>query len=332
MKKTYLLVIATFFILIGCGSSKKTPQPYLVQEKLPSWYLSTKSDDGESLYSTGEGKDKQEAIASALSNLISTFQVTVESSFSSKKELDSFVSNNVYRKIDKQTKLKTNATKITNYKVINVHEESFDKILVQIKVNKTKLAIDTKKSIDKHIKNANQSIHLVSNDGFLERYKNYKRLYNLNPQIENKLKLLDYLSFPYSESYENFLSQIENEYKIYKKNLVVKIKYDRNSKIFKTSMQSYLISKGISFEGDNSQSDLLLQLDTKKSNAKAMGLDLVVYSTTLSLVSKNKTANNLSIVLKEVNKGDINLVQKNANLHFLRQLEDKKAFKEDFDF
>ncbi len=59
----------------GCSSTK--PQVVVKERTLPSWYTNPPLSNTIELYALGEGKNKKEAIAQALSFMASTLSVSI---------------------------------------------------------------------------------------------------------------------------------------------------------------------------------------------------------------------------------------------------------------
>jgi len=319
------LFIITLFILVFSGCSNKVVIKPAVIKPLPTWYLDSQQSDIESFYSVGMGLDKQDAILVALSDLISRFGITIESTYESNTNLNTAISSRLNQEIKRNIKSKISSIKISNYNVVRFQKHSYNKYLVQIKVNKEKLFNALKEELNLKIKNQKKIVNAIQDRNYLLKLDTYKKLKDENIELYTKVTVLKALNYDFDDTgYIEFLNKIENNYLYYKNNLKVHIQYDQNSKIFKHKFQSILTQKNFRITDElKSETTLLIKLDTTKVPTSSMYFDLVVYTVNIKLYSGNQQIGDNTVILKEVQKDSIKIVDKNAALHFYQELKEK---------
>jgi len=134
----------------GCGSTK--PRVVVKEKTLPSWYTNPPLSSTTELYALGEGKDKQEAIAEALSFMVSTLSVSISSRYNAQTEVregrmtssDAVYKSNITSEVQK--------IRISSYKVLNAESFGFKRYAVLIKSNKQKLFKSMQHGLDQKFK------------------------------------------------------------------------------------------------------------------------------------------------------------------------------------
>ncbi len=199
MKYIYLIFTVITFVLSGCGSSK--PQVVVKTQALPSWYtnppLSTSSD----LYALGEGRDKKEAIAEALSFMASTLSVSISSKYNAKTEVREGKVNSSDGVYKSNIQSNVQEMRISSYELIHAKSLGFKRYAVVIKSNKRKLFTSMLHELEQKfalIKNEEKSLE---NANALEKLSFYKKKKKSLESLPNTLLVLNVLN-PAFEDYE----------------------------------------------------------------------------------------------------------------------------------
>ncbi len=155
MKYIFLIVVTVIFILSGCASTK--PQVLVKEKTLPSWYKNPPLSNEQELYALGEGKDKKEAIAEALSLMTSTLSVSISSNYNAKTEVREGsinTSDGVYKS---DITSKVQEIRISSYDVLYAESLGFKRYTVLIKSKKPKL-------FDSMIRELDQKFALIQSE------------------------------------------------------------------------------------------------------------------------------------------------------------------------
>lgn len=131
------VLIFLSLLFVACGSQKKAV--IAEQKALPSWYTSVAPTSATELYALGEGRNKEEALAQALSNMASTLSVSVSSDFRAKTVVKEGAKSSVDATYESDLKSRVEELRISNYEIVNAASLGFKKYAVLIKSNKNKL-------------------------------------------------------------------------------------------------------------------------------------------------------------------------------------------------
>ncbi|MDF1882921.1 LPP20 family lipoprotein [Sulfurimonas sp. SAG-AH-194-C21] len=137
MKYIFLGLVTVIFILGGCSSKKV--QVVVEKTTLPSWYTNPPLSNATELYALGEGKDKKEALAEALSFMASTLSVSISSNYNARTEVREGRVNSSDGVYKSDITSKVQEVRISSYEVLNAKSLGFNRYAVLIKSNKTKL-------------------------------------------------------------------------------------------------------------------------------------------------------------------------------------------------
>ena len=112
-------------IFSGCFSKKEIDlRP---QKVLPSWYANPLETTSTTLYSTGEGEDREDAVANALSMMASTLSVSIASQFNSKKVVKEGLQNSIDSTVSNEVQSDVKKIRISHYEILNSQEAGFKK-------------------------------------------------------------------------------------------------------------------------------------------------------------------------------------------------------------
>ena len=253
MKKLYLLIILLF---MACSS----PQP-------PKWYNKVYNDNENTIYSTGIGNTKKEAITNALANASSKILIVVKSNFNS---INHQYKNNNYSSYANDSILKiqtkTNPITFSNYKILKLQKK--DKYYVLIKINRKKNAEFMCNNIEKINLNTNDlNIFLHYKKIISSLNKKIQQLQNINaiyPICKNKLnnliKLRNLINKKYNNLSVSIYSNDNNLLNILNNILNIKNSYNGKIKIYINQKTKYTQI------GDNKIATIYINLKIKNNH------------------------------------------------------------------
>ena len=176
MRRLSSILILIFFI--GCvGSNQPDPLDY------PSWYLNPPINNGSHLYGVGEGKDINEAKASALSAVAASLSVTISSEFKKNESSSSFNGKeNAYRSAINTVKSEIKKIEFNDFQIIQ-NQVISDKILVLVEVSRIKLFYTQKEQLQR------VSDELKREEANILSYSPLKQAYLYTQSINKSQKL-----------------------------------------------------------------------------------------------------------------------------------------------
>lgn len=134
--KIALTLLALLFLFVGCSSDKKM---VVVQKKeFPSW-INNPPNSEEFLYASGEGRTKEEAVANALSSMISTLSVSISSKFSASNIVKEGYNSSNQSTYTNEVQSDVKKIRISNYEVVDAKTMGYKKEIVLIKSKKREI-------------------------------------------------------------------------------------------------------------------------------------------------------------------------------------------------
>lgn len=298
----YISIIFLVFIIMGCSTHK---QVVVVKKKeLPSWYQHPKSDNKTTLYSTGEGRDKKEAISDALSMLSSTLSVQVSSKFRSKVVENSGALNSYQRKTISEIKSDVKKIRISGYEVINSQEFSFERYIVLIKCDKKRLFNSLKKELNHKFRMIEKNQEMVADHNIMRQFKACKDAKNSLDGVGDTLIVMSSLDNSFDDSvYVEKMQSIDRDYEKIRSLITFSIRGNSDSDVFKEVIFSGLNAKNLQVIEyiDDSVNHLKIYIKSKTKNTKAYGFFLAKSSIFITVKDyKNTTigSNKLNITGK----------------------------------
>lgn len=313
--KLYLLVIVSLaFIFTGCGSPKVAP-PKKVE--LPSWIKKQPQDTKQTTYGLGIDKNREDALKSALNDVISKLGIKLESNFSNKQIVDGYYSRTITT-----SDIKTDVSKIrvTNYDVEKSHRVSYREYAVLVKVDNKKFFSSLKKDIDKMKKDIkNEYTNSMKLDS-ISRYRVKKSISKeCDRLLSNTLVAKELYSNFNTKPYFDFVSKMKKDFKNEVNSLNFYISGDSNSKNFTQIIKQQLLDNGFNVSKSKKANSVKIFLNStddfsKKSNIVTVKLNIKVNDA-------NKVVGTNSLVLKERYKNSKSKVYNSAAIHFKQDIE-----------
>jgi len=203
MKKSIYVILITFVLFFSaCGGTNPQVKEQLLEPKsdLPSWYINPPASERGVLYGVGEGVNKDDAVAHALSDILARLNVSISSSFSSKKVVREGRAESIDTMyIDKVSSI-VQTISINNYDIVSYKKLGFKKYAALVKIDKKEFARSLKKEIQRSLQITTDFDALKGVNALhtLQAYK--KRLKELEG-LENKLAILSELDRSVDEQY-----------------------------------------------------------------------------------------------------------------------------------
>ncbi len=289
-----IVLVITPLIMSGCGGAKRVE---IEKEPLPSWYINPPQSNKEYLYAVGEGKDKKEALANALSDMVATLGVSISSEYNAKtvvKEGFESTKNATYKN---EVNAKVQEIRISNYELLNFKKLGFKRYGVLVRSDKNKLFQNLYSDI-KHRFEAINSKDL-SKYNALEKLAFYRDSLHSLSHLQNTLMVMSSLNSSFDSS--DFLAQYAQLKKRYETQLAkisFSIKPTRKAKALASVISKGLTKKHFTIAKRMDENHFTVYIEMKVEYADAYGIALA--QSTVDFVTKdykNKivSANTLNI-------------------------------------
>ncbi|MDF1876443.1 LPP20 family lipoprotein [Sulfurimonas sp. SAG-AH-194-L11] len=240
MKYIFLVLVSITFILGGCGTPK--PQVVVKEKSLPSWYTNPPLSNATELYALGEGRDKKEAIAEALSYMASTLSLSISSNYSAKTEVREGRINSSDGVYKSDITSQVQALRISSYEVLNAESLGFKHYAVLIKSNKEKLFKSMLHELDQKFKLIKSAQNSLKNASALDKLFFYKTQKKNLQTLPNTLIVMNVLNPSFEgDEYIRKTQGISTAYQ----DIVQNISFSIFSNDLATNLKS-AIAKGIS--------------------------------------------------------------------------------------
>jgi len=288
MKNTILLFTSIFIILniLGCSNSKQNTKI----NSLPTWYLNTPSNTYNKLYGTGEAFNINEAKTNALSNMSQKLIVSVNSNINTTTKTNG---NSYSKDITKNINLKSKQISFNNYKVEKLIQSN-SSFFVLLSVDKIALFNEKKKELNLLDNSIHTKINNIQNRSKLEKIYILEQLKPTITKAKDTAFLLYALdnNFNYSQYYSQYDEYI-NQIDIIKSNLSIKVVSNTKNTLYKEYLKELLTKE--SYKVSSNNEDVLIKISNNIRHSKARGWQIVKASSTLNIISNNKTISSKTI-------------------------------------
>jgi len=212
------------------------------QNEMPSWYLNPKTKDGLYLYGIGEGENLEEAIKSALTNISSNLSTTISSTSRLKKESILKYREYVSKEVSEETISKTEELVFRNHEVSNSFKQRFNKIIVEVKVDKNTLFNDLSKELQ--TLNTNYDLIINKTKDKLTLFNKIKDLQLSYISFMNKANILSSFNYGIEDKYWNVLDNISKQKEDLKNKISFSISKQNISEVVVLKVEEYLNNEG----------------------------------------------------------------------------------------
>ena len=267
------ILIIQSFILSGCSSQKEID--LRERKALPEWYLNPPQTTTSMLYATAEGRDSQDAISNALSMMASTLSVSISSQFNSKTVVKEGLQNSISSTVSNEVQSDVKKIRISHYEVLNSQEFGFEKYIVLIKSDKTKLFLSLKRELDQKFNLIENRISQVKKDSSLVKLKVYKESKVELEDTQYILTIMAVLDGSFrSIEYLERLAKIQNSYEKELLDISFSIECDEASKNLEVSIKQAINSKKIEIKNGSGEKHFRVVVRSNIQRASSYGFTL----------------------------------------------------------
>ncbi len=285
MRELFFTIFVFIFFLSGC-SSKEERAP-LLKKELPSWYVNPPKDSKTTLYATGEGRDRKEAVADALNLLASTLSVSIESQFTLQQNVEEGSVTSHQQSSQSQIKSVVERVRISNYEIVDSQEFGFKKYIVLIKSEKQKLFDSLKNELEQKFSAAQKELEFAKESHALRELEIYKKIKTEFVDAQNTLMVMhalqsDFNSLAYLKKAQSF----RNLYDEQLSKISFSIVCDDGSKRLQAPIAEGLGLKKIQIkQKSNKREHFNIEVHSKTKESFAYGFNMA--SSAIEIVVKN---------------------------------------------
>jgi len=265
--------ITSILFLSGCSSQKEVD---LTPKKvLPSWYANPPQTTSTTLYATGEGEGRDEAVANALSMMASTLSVSIASQFSSKKVVKEGLENSVSSTVSNEIQSDVKKIRISHYEILNSQEFGFKKYIVLIKSDKQKLFESLKNELQQKFAFIESQIKQSQKYNAIEQLNIYKKAKADTDEVPNILTVMNVLNTTFdAREYIGKIEMMESRHSTLLASISMSIECDEESKNLETHIKEGLSSKKVQIKNSGGEKHFFITVSSNIQKASSYGFVL----------------------------------------------------------
>jgi len=316
--KYFSFLLASFLMLSLSACMGTAPKPPQKKAPLPEWINAVlPNDTTNTMYGMAIAKNRDLAIKSALSDMISRLGVNIESTYESVEKSDAYHSS---LHVKNSIKSEISQIKINNYKVIQSYRISYREFAVMVATDKQKFVaglradLEAKKTSLKERENALRGL-----DSF-RKYRAKKVLSEDAKKLLPTLFMIAQLDASYEKKNDlNFVNRMEKSYLKASQKLQFFVHGDRKSQIFVEVIKNDLAEDGFSVS-DSRKNALIIKLHTRDRVSSG---NIAIITLNISVSEKKSRIGGKTIILKERYNGSWASVYKNASIHLQEDIKSR---------
>lgn len=247
----FITLLSALLFLSACASQKQSV--VASKKELPQWYKNPVKTNESTMYSTGEGESKEEAVAVALSGMASTLSVSISSEFKTKSVVQEGDIESSQTTSTNEVKSDVKKIRISNYEVVEVEEIGFKKFIVLVKSEKRKLFESLKKELEQKI----SFIQTGTTSNAMKELGSYKEQKNSLQDVPNMLTVMSVLDESFDGSkYIKKVKEIDEKYQKLLNSITFSIESDSESQNLKAPIQNGLSEKKLTIQEGSGKKSL----------------------------------------------------------------------------
>ena len=218
----FFLILSISLLFSGCSSKK---QVVAVKKELPSWFLTIQANNDSYIYGTGEGKTKEEAIANALSFMVSTLSVSIASDFQANTVVKEGYNSSNKSTYTSNIQSDVKKIRISNYELIESEELGFKKHIVMLRSDKKALFESLRSEIEQNFLLIEQKKNALSSANAIQRAAFYRQTQDSLSTLPNTLLVMNTLDKEFTgDSYLAQVQTIMHEYEALMQSITFSLK------------------------------------------------------------------------------------------------------------
>lgn len=299
-KRPFILISVTL-LLSGCPNPPKnnhaSSHAPTIQTAQPQWVLQPPNDSQQTLYGSGQGINRQQAIQNALADLSSRLGVKVSSQFQTTLSVQKRGYELTKRDTHQQVNTEVAPIEINQYQVVETYAPLPTTIYVLIKSNKQLLAKSLQDKLLFQVQHYQSLKKQFAQKGHLQRYLFSLKESHKLPKFRRTLFVLKTLT-PGANflMYNQYIKQVETTLLTQKKYIRFQIvPLDYASQLFVSSIKDTLSADHLLAPQANA---IQIRLTTQANKTRAYGFYINRYQIHLTVWDHQTQINGLTINIK----------------------------------
>ncbi len=255
---------------MGCLSQKEVAPTR--KKALPAWYTNPLQTTHETLYATGEGQSKEDAISNALSMMASTLSVSIASQFSSKTTVKEGTQNSIDSTVSNKVQSDVKKIRLSHYEILKSQEFGFKKHIVLIKSEKKKLFESLKNELDQRFAMIESDIKISQKQSALEELRSYKKAKEQMQDIPDILTVMNVLNTAFDTAeYVEKINVVQSGYAALIASTSINIVLDSESKNLEAHIREALSAKKIQIKNGSGDRHFTIMIASDIQRAYSYG-------------------------------------------------------------
>lgn len=283
-------ILLTFFVLFllfsGCSSDKKM----VVNEKkeLPSWVNNPPSSSNGFLYAVGEGQNKEEAVANALSFMVSTLSVSISSQFQSKSVVKEGYNSSNQATYTNEIQSDVKRIRISNYELVDSQNIGYKKEVVLIKSNKKELFESLAHEIEQKFSQIEQKKSTLSHSNAIKKLLFYKETQESLALLGDTLLVMNSLDKSFTgEHYLSHAQLLDKEYERLLLSVSFSVESNSDAKNLVSSITKALSDKKLKVNNNSHENHFRVIITSHTVQTSSYGFILARSAIDLSIKDAN---------------------------------------------
>ena len=317
-----LVYISVVLVIFGCGGYTPAPEVKQVKKEYPSWINSPKPDDNGYMYGVGIEENRQNAIKSALNDMVAKLGVTLESSYISNQEVQGS-----YFKTDIKNQIKSDIAKIkiNNYEIAKSKQISYREFAVMIKVDKKKFLNGLEESLKSKKQNIELEYNALKNTDILKRYNVKKSLAKQAKDMTSTVLIASEIKTVQKfdkKVYLDFIVKMQKAFIKEKKSLNFYLYGDKKSQDFVNKLKNNLAKHDFKIVNKKTKNSIVIKISSSDNIKKYSSKKIATIKVTIKAFNNSQQIGGKSVILKERYNGSRLSVYKNAAIHFEQDIKE----------
>jgi hypothetical protein len=284
--KILLTLLAVFLLFSGCSSDKKM----VVAEKkeLPSWLNNPPSSSNGFLYAVGEGQNKEEAVANALSSMVSTLSVSISSKFSAKSVVKEGYNSSNQATYTNEIQSDVKKIRISNYELVDSKNIGYKKEAVLIKSNKKELFESLVYEIEQNFSLIEQKKSTLASSNAIKKLVFYKETQESLSSLNDTLLVMNSLDKNFKgENYLSHAQRLDKEYETLLLSVSFGVESNNDASRLVSSITKALSEKKFKVSNSNNANHFRVILTSNTVKASSYGFTLARSAIDISIKDAN---------------------------------------------
>ncbi len=267
--KYFITLFTVLLLLSACASQKQSV--VASKKELPEWYKNPTKTNISTMYATGEGESREEAVAVALSALASTLSVSISSEFKTKSVVQEGDIESSQATSTNEVRSDVKKIRISNYEVVAAEEIGFKRFIVLVKSEKGKLFESLKKELEQKI----SLIQIGTTLNAIKELNSYKEQKSSLQDVPNILTVMSVLDESFDGTkYIKKVKEIDEKYEKLLNSITFSVESDRESQNLMAPIQKGLSAKKLTIKEGSGKNHFRITISSKTEQASSYGFSL----------------------------------------------------------